>query len=680
MKEFFYPTSICIAGASSKERSIGYELINTILKYGYTGKILPVNPKADEILGVKCYPRVEDINEKIDLAFIVVPKAFVPETIDSLLAKNVKALVLITAGFKETGEAGAAQERAIVEKVKKSGARLVGPNCMGLINTHKDIKLNATFVAEKPAHGGLAFLSQSGALGAAVINQLRESYYTFGHFVSVGNKADINENDMIEYWQRDDNISAVAMYLESFEDGGGFINLLLQNKIRKPLIIVKAGRSEGGMKAASSHTGALAASDVIVDAVLDQFGVIRAETISDMFNTASGYEHFPLPKGNRVAVLTNAGGPAILCVDALYANGLCLAELTDNTKQLLREFVHPEGSVNNPIDLLPGGSAEQYKKATELLAADENTDAVVSIFVEPVMVPPAPVIEGVYSIHSPKPIVQAVMPLPEFWSTYYNKPEAPKPLYRTPEAPGIVLANLLKIGSAKQSVRIAPAISKYKLASVGYIGSEETETLLKSYNLPVVESVLLSDAEIESRAENISFPVVLKASAEGLVHKTEFNAVRLGINNSKELIAAVDDIRAGLKVKGITAHSWLIQKHVKIKYELLLGGYRDKTFGPVIMFGSGGKYVEALNDTTLRSARLSDEDILNMITGTKGGRIVLGVRGENGVKADMLASLIKNAAQMLLDNEDILEFDFNPLAVDENSELVVLDARVRMGK
>lgn len=678
MKEFFYPSAICIAGASSKERSIGYELINTILKYGYTGKIFPVNPKAEEILGVKCFSHVEDIQGKIDLAFVVVPKAFVPETIDSLLNKGVKAIVLITAGFKETGETGAEQERIIVDKVKKAGAKLVGPNCMGLINTQEEIKLNATFVAEKPAHGGLAFLSQSGALGAAVINQLRESYYTFGHFVSVGNKAHLNENDFLEYWQDDENITAVAMYLESFENGNRFINMFLKNKIKKPLIIVKAGRSEGGMKAASSHTGALATSDAIVDAVLNQFGVIRAETISDMFNIASGYEHFPLPRGNRIAVLTNAGGPAILCVDALYANGLCLAELTDNTKQRLREFVHPEGSVNNPVDLLPGGSAEQYKKAAELLAADKNTDAVVSIFVEPVMVPPAPVIEGVYSIRSQKPILQAAMPLPEFWNIYYNKPEVPKPLYRNAEAPAVVLANLLRIGLAGNPSRITPKVSKYKLVGTSFIGAEETEALLKSYNLPVAESFYVNDAEVESKAEGLPFPVVLKASAEGIVHKTEFNAVRLGIKNGKELITAVKEIRTCLNAKGITPHSWHIQRQVKIKYELLLGGYRDKTFGPVIMFGSGGKYVETLNDTALRSVYLSDKDIIKMITGTKGGRIVLGVRGERGVKTDNLVYVIKNAAQMLLDNEDISEFDFNPLAVDESNELVVLDARVRL--
>ncbi len=679
MKNFFYPKSICIPGASSKERSIGYELINTILKYGYTGKIYPVNPKADQILGVKCYAKIEDIKDKIDLAFIVVPKAFAHDTIDSLLAKGVDSLVLITAGFKETGKEGAEQERLLAGKVRKAGARMIGPNCMGLINTQPDIKLNATFVAEKPAHGGLAFLSQSGALGAAVINQLRESYYTFGHFVSVGNKADINENDMLEYWQTDNNISAVSMYLESFEDGKGFIDLLMSGRIKKPLIIVKAGRSEGGMKAASSHTGALAASDAIVEAVMKQFGVIRAETISDMFNTASGYEHFPLPKGNRVAVLTNAGGPAILCVDALYANGLKLAELKDETKAKLREFVHPEGSVNNPVDLLPGGSAEQYTSAAALLAADENTDAVVSIFVEPVMVPPSDVIEGVYGIKSDKPIIQVAMPLPEYWSRYYDKPEVPKPLYRTAEAPGVVISNLLKIGARKNQVRLKPGNSQYDpQTTAGYLSVSETADILNAYKLPQVKAEIFNMQELEVKSPYMTFPVVLKAIAPDLIHKTEFNAVRTAIPSAVELIKASEAMKQSLKKAGMEASGWMVQTQVKIKYELLLGGYRDSVFGPVIMFGSGGKYVEALKDTALRSAYLSDEDIEELIASTNAGRIVLGIRGEKGVKPELLKEVIRNAAQMLLDNENITEFDFNPLALDENNLPVILDARIKI--
>jgi acetate---CoA ligase (ADP-forming) len=353
INNFFYPKTICIAGASTKEKSIGYELLKSIKQYDYKGKIFPVNPKADEVLGFKCFHSIDEITEKIDLAIVLVPKAFAEETIDILLTNNVKAIILITAGFKETGSEGEAVEKRILEKVKNAGARLVGPNCMGVITTFNDVKLNATFVAEKPEIGATAFLSQSGAIGAAVLNSLRETDIKFGHFISVGNKADIAENDLLKFWQNDDRIKTITFYLESFVNGEEFIKPFINSKITKPVIILKAGRTAGGIKAASSHTGALASNDKVVDAIAKQFNIIRADTLNELFNTAKGLENFPFPNGNKIAVITNAGGPAILAVDALEKEGLKLASLTESTKSKLKEIVHPEGSVNNPVDLLP---------------------------------------------------------------------------------------------------------------------------------------------------------------------------------------------------------------------------------------------------------------------------------------------------------------------------------------
>ena len=317
ISNFFNPKTICVAGASSKEKSIGYELLKSIKVYGYTGKVLPVNPKAEEILGYKCYKSINDISSSIDLAIVVVPKRFVEDTIDLFLRKNVKSIIIITAGFRETGEEGAISEKRILKKVKSASARMVGPNCMGVINTLENIRLNATFVAEKPETEAVGFLSQSGALGAAVINSLRETEIRFAHFISVGNKADLNENDLLRYWESDKSINLTTYYLESFVDGANFIRPFFEGKIKKPAIVLKAGRSKSGMKAASSHTGALGSSDKVVDALLKQAGVIRVNTINEMFNLVKGFENFPLPKGKRIAVVTNAGGPAILAVDTL---------------------------------------------------------------------------------------------------------------------------------------------------------------------------------------------------------------------------------------------------------------------------------------------------------------------------------------------------------------------------
>ena len=449
-KDYFYPESICVVGASSKPKSLGYELTKSIKQYGYTGKLFLINPKSDEVLGYKCYPAIKDVEEKIDLAIIMVPKQFVEESIKQLIEKGTKALILITAGFKETGKEGEEEEKRILELVIKSDARLVGPNCMGVINTLSKIKMNATFVAEEPRNGKMAFCSQSGAIGAAVLNSLRETDIRFSQFISVGNKADVAENDLLEFWEKDKNVSVITYYLESFEAGEKFLKYFIDGKVSKPVIILKGGKTSSGIKAASSHTGALGSSDKVVDAVLQQFGIIRADDLNDMFNTAKGFEDFPMPEGNRVAVVTNAGGPAILTVDTLERNNLNLAELTDETKKQLREIVHPQGSVNNPVDLLPGGTTGQFKQVNEILVADRNVDAVISVFVEPIMVPAMPVIEGINEIvdhpfgKSKKPIFQVVMPLPEFWNQYRKESKTKRSLFRRPEDPAVVIGNMLK--------------------------------------------------------------------------------------------------------------------------------------------------------------------------------------------------------------------------------------------
>ncbi|HEY7751611.1 MAG TPA: CoA-binding protein, partial [Ignavibacteriaceae bacterium] len=294
-KSFFYPQSICVVGASSKTKSLSYELTRSIKKYGYTGKLVLVNPKADDVLGDKCYPDIQSIKEKIDLAIVMVPKQFVEESISQVIAAGTRAIILITAGFKETSKEGEEAEKRILNLVKNSGARLVGPNCMGIINTLSSVKMNATFVAEEPQIGKMAFCSQSGAIGAAVLNSLRETDIKFSHFISVGNKADVNENDLLEYWESDNNVSVITYYLESFEDGESFIKKFIDGKITKPVIVLKGGRTTSGIKAASSHTGALGSSDKVVDTVLNQFGILRADDLNDLFNSAKGFEDFPLP-------------------------------------------------------------------------------------------------------------------------------------------------------------------------------------------------------------------------------------------------------------------------------------------------------------------------------------------------------------------------------------------------
>ncbi|HSP88764.1 MAG TPA: acetate--CoA ligase family protein, partial [Ignavibacteriaceae bacterium] len=666
--------TICIIGASGKKGSLGYELTSCVKNYGYLGELFLVNPKTEEILGIKCSKSINNIKTEIDLAIVMVPKQFAEETISNLIQKQVKAIILITAGFKETGEEGKKAEEKIITTIHESESRLVGPNCMGIINTLPDIKLNATFVAEKPETGKLAFLSQSGAIGAAVLNSLRETDIRFAHFISVGNKADINENDLIDFWENDSNIKVITLYLESFVDGENFIQKFFDGSVKKPVIILKAGRTKGGIKAASSHTGALGSSDKVVASVLKQFNIIRADDLNELFNTAKGFEYFPEPKGKRVAVVTNAGGPAILAVDAIEKNFLSLAELSPETKTKLREIVHPEGSVNNPVDLLPGGTAEAYKKVNELLLKDPNVDSVVSVFVEPIMVNAFEVIEKINEIEAAKPLLQVVMPLPEFWNQYRLNSKKKIPLFRNPEDPAKVISNVFHFYNKRKEISRLKKSGNENLSKQnknGFLNQDEVTTLMNSYKIPVAETRIVSRFELNN--QDFQYPLVLKAVGKEIIHKSELNAVQINIKNLDELIVKADEM-----IKNLHVQTFLVQPYLKIRFEILVGAFRDSSFGPMIMFGSGGKYVEVFDDTSTRSAYLSDEDIDEMINETKIGKILKGVRGEKPADISAIKEVIKSVAQMMLNEESITECDLNPLIVTAENKIFAVDVRVKV--
>lgn len=676
---YFYPKSICVVGASSKPKSLGYELTKSIKQYGYTGRLFLINPKSEEVLGYKCYPDINSVKEKIDLAIIMVPKQFVEDSITQLIKKGTKALILITAGFKETGKEGEEEEKRILGLVKKSNARLVGPNCMGIINTLPDIKMNATFVAEEPRNGKMAFCSQSGAIGAAVLNSLRETDIRFSQFISVGNKADVTENDLLEYWEKDKNVSVITYYLESFEAGEKFLKYFIDDRITKPVIILKAGRTSSGIKAASSHTGALGSSDKVVDAVLNQFGIIRANDLNDLFNTAKGFEDFPMPEGNRIAVVTNAGGPAILTVDTLEKNNLILAELSSETKLKLREIVHPQGSVNNPVDLLPGGTAEQFRQVNEIIIQDKNVDAVISVFVEPIMVPALPVIEGINEINSGKPVFQVVMPLPEFWEKYRKESKSKRSLFRRPEDPAVVIGNMLKFKNKPSNKHrlssVKTVLKEIQFSDNNFLSQEDVIRISEYYKLPVIKTRLVKYKELKK--SDFKFPVVLKAVGEKIIHKSELNAVALNIKNKSELLRTADGMMKTFNQQKLQIDSFLIQPFIQSKFELLIGGFRDPSFGPMVMFGTGGKYVEFLDDTAIRSAYLIDSDVDKMINNTKIGKIIQGVRGETPADLRKIKSTIRSVAQMMLNHKEIKECDLNPLVVTEDNNIFAVDIRIK---
>jgi acetate---CoA ligase (ADP-forming) len=675
MKNFFYPRSILIAGASSKKGSIGYELTATIQKFGYKGDLFLVNPSSAEILGIKCYKSITEVPGIQDLAIILVPKQFAEDSIDECLTKGIKSFVLITAGFRETGKEGEEAEKRIIDKIRKAGGRLVGPNCMGLINTLEETHLNATFVAEHPEKGRTGFLSQSGALGAAVLNSLRETGIKFAHFISVGNKADISENDVIKFWEEDENISVITMYLESFSNGKEFLKIISE-KNDKPIVILKAGKTSGGMKAASSHTGALGSSDRSVDAVINQFDLIRADNINDLFNTAKGFENFPLPEGSRTAVVTNAGGPAILAVDMIEKCGLQLAQLNDDTRAELRKIVHPEGSINNPVDLLPGGNADTYKRVVELLVNDKDVDSVIAIFVEPVMVEPLGVVSGIYSVESEKPVIVTAMPLPEFRENYKRKYPEGKPVFRNPEDPAIVLRNMLKFRNRRtgeKRLRRNPVSSQIK-ADGSFLPQDEVFRIAKEYNLPLVKNTTVNFDELTNVKE---FPVVLKAGGKEIVHKTELKGVELNITSTEELLNSAEKMKKNFSNSGINLEYFNLQPYIKTRFEILIGGFTDADFGPMVMFGTGGKYVEFYKDVLVKSARLSDYDLDDIVDRTVMGKLLRGVRGESGINKAEVKKVISSVAQIMLDYDEVNEIDLNPLIISEDNKLYTVDIRIK---
>lgn len=684
VSNFFYPESIAIIGASGKEKSIGYEILKNIRSYGYRGGIYPVNPKQDQIFGYRCYPSIAELPEIPSLALIVIPKQFVEETVEKVLAKGIKSILLITAGFRETGKEGEELENRIFEKIKTAGARLVGPNCMGLVNTLSEVKLNATFVAEQPESGSTAFFSQSGALGAAVLNSLRETDIRFGHFISAGNKTDLNENDLLDFWMKDSRISSLTFYLESFVNGLGFVRKCVEHRLKKPVIILKAGKTSGGMKAASSHTGALSSDNNVVDAILKQFGIIRVDNINDLFNTAKGFDNFPIPAGKNIAIVTNAGGPAILAVDSLEKNNLSLAVFSYSTTEKLKEIVNPEGSLSNPVDLLPGATPETYRNVVETIAADPAVDAIISIFVQPVMVNPFEVSEAVYGIKTQKPILQVDMPLPEFWEEYRLRSKKHLPLFRNPEDPALVLGNMLKYHAAKEKIEFFASeylsmfgeFTAYGKAKSGFLTPEQFYQLSYEKGFPYVESVFSQAASLDE-VDIENFPVVLKGLNKEIVHKSEIGAVVTEIADWDELKKEAAQMKTRFREFGFELESFQIQKFVKGKQEILIGAVRDKSFGPVIMFGTGGKYVEVICDTAIRSAYMVDEDINELIYSTNIGRIIGGVRGERPVDIRKLRRLIRNVAEFVRTEKNISELDFNPLILTKNDDFIIVDARIR---
>ncbi|HJW15143.1 MAG TPA: GNAT family N-acetyltransferase, partial [Thermoanaerobaculia bacterium] len=626
MKRLFEPKVVAVLGASRERPKIGAELFNNLVSTGFQGKVIPINPSATEVLGVPAYPRLADVPDPVDLAVIVIPAAGVEAAMDECIAKGVKAIILITAGFSEVGPEGRKREAALVEKIRAAGIRMVGPNCMGIINTDPKVRLNAQFGPVYPPEGRVALSSQSGALGLALLDYASKLNLGISTFVSVGNKADVSGNDLIQYWSEDPRTDVILLYLESFGNPVRFSRIARRVARKKPIVAVKAGRSGAGSRAASSHTGALAESDQVVDALFRQAGVIRTGTLEELFDVATLLAHQPVPKGSRVGILTNAGGPGILAADACEAQGLELPALSPPAVARLRAFLPASASVANPVDMIASATADHYRQALKILLEEEKLDSILVIFIPPIATRAEEVataiVEGARGARKPV--------LATFMSAKGTPPVLqPIPCYPFPESAAIALARATAYGQWRRQppgkiptldgIEIEKArevIERALAARAGWLGPLDVEQLLTAFRIPVAPARLArTEGEAAAAAAALGFPVAVKAVGPAILHKTEVGGVRLNLTDEAALLAACRDLKQRL---GADLTDFLVQPMVPGGVEVIVGLTQDPTFGPLVLYGSGGTLVELVADVAFRLHPLTDRDVSAMLDEVKG--------------------------------------------------------------
>ncbi|HEY5883220.1 MAG TPA: acetate--CoA ligase family protein [Pyrinomonadaceae bacterium] len=695
LKLFFEPRAVAVIGASRQRGTIGGEIFHNLLSYGFKGAVYPVNPSADAIEGVAAYSSVEAIPEAIDLAVIMVPAAKVNEVAAACARKGVKALVVISAGFSETGTEGQARQAELVKICRSAGMRLIGPNCMGIANTNPAVLLDATFAPGVPPRGRVGFSSQSGALGLAIIEFANSLGLGISTFVSVGNKADISGNDLLRYWEADDDTDVILLYLESFGNPKKFSQIARRVGRKKPIVVVKSGRSAAGARATSSHTGALlAASDITVDALFRQAGVIRTDTLAELFDVASLLANQPLPKGRRVGIITNAGGPAILCADACEARELEVPVLSAESQAKLRAFLPPGASVGNPVDMIASAPAEHYRQAIEIVAADPNVDALIVIFTPPLVTRAddvaTAIVEATQHIDKDKPLLSVFLsaqPAP----TQLRTKDKGIPSYSFPETAAIALARAARYGewrSRPETVVVQFEDIKHDEAATivatalgrgeGWLTPDEVAKLCDCYKLPLVEQRIVASAEDAGQAaEQLGGAIALKAVATGLLHKTEAGAVKLKLCGAEDVASAALEMTERLKSLSTIPTGFVVQRMANLGVEMIVGVVHDPQFGPVVACGAGGVQVELLRDVSIRLTPLAKGDASEMIHELKTYPLLNGFRGSPVCDVEALQDGLLRLSAMVEDLPQIAELDFNPFVVHERGASI-LDARIKV--
>ena len=686
MRPFFEPRGVAVVGANRERGRIGSEILHNLIDGGCQVPVYPVHPQGGVIAGRTAYTRASEIPGVVDLAVIVVPANHVLDAVRDCIAKGVKSLVVISAGFGEVGTAGKRLEAELLDLVRTAGVRMVGPNCMGLLNTDPAVHLNATFSPVYPPVGHVAMSTQSGALGLAILDYARRLNLGISTFVSVGNKADVSSNDLIQYWAEDPRTQVILLYLESFGNPRKFSQIARRVARSKPIVAVKSGRSSAGARAASSHTGALASSDAVVDALFEQSGVIRTNTLEELFDVATLLAHQPVPTGRRVAILTNAGGPGILAADACEAQGLSLPSLSDATVAELRSFLPAAASVGNPVDMIASATAESYGRALRALLSDDRVDSVLVIFIPPLVTHPEDVareVKAAAAAFPGKPVLGIFMSAHSA-STLL----APIPCFEFPESAAVALARATTYGewlrtpivepttfSDIDTVAVRRVVDHALTRGGGWLRSEEAQALVSAARIPVPQSQLVtSEDDAVAAAKRIGGTIVLKAVGPSILHKTEVGGVRVGLVGDEAVRAAWRDMATRL---GADMTGGLVQAMAGAGVEMLVGMTEDPIFGPVMACASGGVLAELLQDADFRLHPLTERDADAMINSLRGAALLRGHRGAPPADVAALRDVLLRVSALVSLCPEIQELDINPLRVHARGAQA-LDVRIRI--
>ena len=691
MEKILRPRSIAVIGASRKEGSLGSMFLQAVLNMNFTGEIYPINPKADEILGIKTYPNLKALPSKPDLAVILLSYNYVLDSFKDVAEAGIRDVIVISAGFKEIGGEGIDREQKLMELAKQYGMNLLGPNCMGVFNTDAAVSFNGTFSPTLPNPGHVAYVSQSGALGVAILELAAQTDLGFSVFVSTGNKADISDSDILEFLYEDSNTNVITMYLESISKPDQFRKISSKIAAVKPVLAIKAGRTESGLRAASSHTGALANPEYIMDGYLKQCGIIRKDNLEELFDAARALAAQPLPEGPRVAVVTNAGGPAILASDAVDRFGLRLAELNPVTVKKLQQILPEEASAANPVDMIASANHATYREVMETVLADPNVDSVILIIVKPPVATSAKkIIENMDAVvhNCSKTIIPVLMAQRDADAGLKKFKELHLPLFSYPEAAVKALATMWQYQQIQQRFRkseavvVTPRTEEALEAGSGTENKqaplENLEDLLRQYDIKTVPSLISESLDDILRFYREADTIVLKIANEQIIHKTEAGLVMLNLDSEsavREAYKTIHEKALRLLPRAATPR-FLAQKQLSRGIELVLGGKRDELFGPVIMAGIGGIFIEVLKDVSFRIAPVNAYEAREMIAELRSQALLNGFRGNPAVDRDSFAYTIQRFSLLFAEHPEIAEMDLNPLIWSPAQQaLVAVDVR-----